>query len=398
MISIKDIDLSGKRVFVRVDFNVPINANGEVADDTRIRAALPTLAYILEHHGKVIVASHLGRPKGEIVKEFSLAPVAGRLSELLGIPVQMAPDCVGPEIANRVNGMNPGDVLLLENLRFHPEEQKNEASFAEALGSLCDVYVNDAFAVSHRANASVVAITQTVQICAAGLLLKRELDYITKAMDQPQRPLIAVVGGVKISSKLTAIENMLRHVDKLLIGGAMANTFFLGLGYPVGQSRVEPEMVDVTLKVAKDAKDSDIRLYLPVDTVVAESIQDDVETHVVPVQEIQDAHMALDIGPATVELFKAAMHDAGTIIWNGPMGVFEVEAFSRGTRGIAELLAESSALTIVGGGDTDAAIHQAGVFDAIDYISTGGGAFLALLEGKSLPAVDALQSCGEPEA
>jgi phosphoglycerate kinase len=392
MNNIKSLDISRKRVFVRVDFNVPLDAYQNITDDTRIKAVLPTLKYGLDHNAKLIVASHLGRPKGKVVPEFSLKPVAKRLGRLLAHKVTMASDCIGPEVDNLVAGMQAGDIVLLENLRYHAEEQANDDAFAQRLAALCDVYINDAFAVSHRSNASVVAITRHVASRGAGFLLQKELDYFKKAMAEPQRPLVAIVGGAKVSSKLGALENMLQHVNKLIIGGAMANTFLKSQGYNMGQSKVEDDLVEVAGKVLKTAMAKDIRVYLPVDAVVASAFDAKAQMKMVPVQEIPDDWMVMDIGPATSRLYAEALYDAKTIVWNGPMGVFEMDAFSRGTMAMVDCVANSHALTIVGGGDTDVAVHKAGEMDRITYISTGGGAFLTLLEGKPLPAVVALET------
>ncbi len=390
MKTIKDMDLSGKRVFFRVDFNVPLDEHQNITDDSRIRAVLPTLEYALDHNAKLIIASHMGRPKGEVVPVLSLSPVAKRLGRLLKKEVIMAKDCIGSEIKALVNKMKRGDVVLLENLRFHPEEQKNDDAFAKALAELCDVYINDAFAVSHRANASVVAITKFAPVSGAGFLLQRELDYFKKAMADPQRPVVAIVGGAKVSSKIGALENMLRYVDKLIIGGAMANTFLKSIGHDLGKSKVEIDLIEVAASVLRKAAESGIKLYLPVDAVVASHFDARAEIKIVPMQEIPENWMVLDIGPATSLLYSQVLYDAKTIIWNGPMGAFEMDAFSRGTFAMAHSVANSYALSIVGGGDTDVAIHKSGETDRITYISTGGGAFLALLEGKTLPAVAAL--------
>ncbi len=390
MKTIKDISISGKKVFIRVDFNVPLDEYQNIADDSRIRAVLPTLKYALDNRAKLIIASHLGRPKGKVVPEFSLSPVAKRLGRLLEKEVKMAPGCIGPDIKALVSGMVEGDVLLLENLRFHPEEEKNDDGFAKDLAVFCDVYVNDAFAVSHRSNASVVAITKFVPISVAGFLLQKEIDYFKKAMTSPQRPLVAIVGGAKVSSKIGALENMLEHVDKFIVGGAMANTFLKSKGFGMGASSVEEDLIDVARSVMQKAKKNGIKFYLPVDAVAASGFDPKAEVKIVPIQEIPSSWMALDIGPATSLLYSEVLHDAKTIVWNGPLGVFEMDAFSRGTMAMAHSVADSYALSIVGGGDTDAAIHKAGESDRITYISTGGGAFLELLEGKTLPAVAAL--------
>jgi phosphoglycerate kinase len=391
MKTIKDIDISGKKVFIRVDFNVPMDKQQNITEDTRIRTVLPTLEYALSQNAKVILASHLGRPKGNVVPEMSLAPVAVHLSKLIGKSVKMAPDCIGDAVASMVSDMKDGDILLLENLRFHNGETKNEPEFAKNLASLCDVYVNNAFAVSHRAHASVAAITEYAPQSVAGLLLAKEIDYYNKAMDNPKRPLVAIVGGAKVSSKLAALKNMLKHVDKVIIGGAMANTFIKSQGINVGKSMVEEELVEVADSVIKEAKEKGISFHIPVDVVVAEKFEADAESKVVKINEIPRDWMALDIGPETVTDYSKALSDAGTIVWNGPMGVFEMKAFSKGTMDLVSTVAQSPALTIVGGGDTDAAVHMAGAEDKMSYISTGGGAFLMLMEGESLPGVTYLE-------
>lgn len=390
MKTIKDIDFSGQRVFVRVDFNVPLDKNQNITDDTRIRAVLPTLRHILDNGGKLIVGSHLGRPKGKPVPEFSLSPAAKRLGELLEKNVAMASDCIGPDVAKQISEMKPGDAYLLENLRYHAEEQENDDTFAKALADNCDVYVNDAFAVSHRMNASVGAIAKHVPVCAAGFLLQKEIDYFEKAMANPRRPLAAIIGGAKVSSKLKALNNMLQKVDKLIIGGAMANTFLKGMGHDVGKSKVEDDLVETAGQIAKTATERGIKFYLPVDAVAADRLDAAAVAKKIPVHEIPKDWMVLDIGPASALLFSEALYDVQTIIWNGPMGVFETDAFSGGTMSMARAVANSHALSIVGGGDTNAAVHMAGEADRISYISTGGGAFLKLMEGKSLPGVEIL--------
>ena len=392
MRSIKNTAISGKKVLIRVDVNVPMDEHQNITDDTRIRAVLPTLKYALDHNAVLIIASHMGRPKGKVVPELSLAPIAKRLARLIEKNVIMATDCIGPDVEKIVSNMNTGDVLLLENLRFHPEEQKNDDGFAEKLAKLCDIYVNDAFAVCHRSNASVVAITKYAPLSVAGFLLQKELDYFKKAMADPKRPLVAIIGGSKVSSKLGALENMLKHVDKFIIGGAMANTFLKSTGCDVGKSKIEEDLIDVAGSIIKKAAENGIKFYLPVDAKVASQFNPKAEVKIVPIQEIPSEWMALDIGPATSLLYSEVLQDAKTIIWNGPMGVFEMDAFSRGTIDMVNSVAESYAMTIVGGGDTDVAIHKAGKSDMITYISTGGGAFLTLLEGKSLPAVVALNN------
>ena len=390
MKTIKDIAIAGKRLLIRVDFNVPLDKQQQITDDSRIQAVLPTLKYALIQKAKIIVASHLGRPKGKVAPEFSLKPAAERLSMLLNQPVQLAADCVGESVEAMVAAMKPGDIVVLENLRFHPEEEKNEDAFAGALAGLCDVYVNDAFAVSHRANASVEAITRFAPISVAGFLLKNEIDYFDKAMTTPERPLVAVIGGAKVSSKLAALENMLLHVDKIIIGGAMANTFLRALGVSTGKSLVETDLIETAGTILKKASEKGVKIYLPVDGITAGQVEATAASAVFPVQEIPEDQMILDIGPATSLLYAEALQGAKTIVWNGPMGVFEMAPFSKGTFDMVNHVIASGAITIVGGGDTDAAIHRSGKADQITYISTGGGAFLELLEGKTLPGVTAL--------
>ncbi len=391
---IDELEFNGKRLFLRVDFNVPLDEKLEITDDNRIRAALPTITYALDKGARLIVASHLGRPKGKRVPEFSLAPVARRLSLLVGRQVTMAPDCVGPEVEQMADGLEPGQVLMLENLRFHREETDNDPQFASALSVLCDVYVNDAFAVSHRAHASVVGVPERVDACGAGFLMKNEITYFEKAMKEPERPFLAILGGAKVSSKLGAIENILRRVDGLVIGGAMANTFLLAMGYSVGRSMLEEDLVDTAKEIMKRAEASGTGLYLPVDAVVAESLRPGVSCREVSVDEIPEDAMILDIGPRTTDIFVQEIKKARTIVWNGPMGAFETEPFDKGTVEIARAVGSSGALSIIGGGDTGAAVKKAGESDNVSYISTGGGAFLTLLEGKELPGFKALEKCG----
>ncbi len=395
MKTIRDVDLSGKRVFIRVDFNVPLDDNQKITDDTRIRFVVPTLKYAIDNKAKLIIASHLGRPKGKVAPKYSLAPVLKSLGSYLGKEVKMAPDCIGPEVTALVSSMSDGDVLLLENLRFHPQEESNDDAFGKELAQLCDIYVNDAFAVSHRANASVAAITEHAPVSVAGFLLEKELEYFEKAMMNPERPLVAVIGGAKVSSKLAALENIIQRVDKLLIGGAMANTFLKSRGIDVGGSKIEENLVEVAALIMNKACEKGVKLYLPVDAVAADSFDPSAVTRIVPVNEIPSGWMVLDIGPATSLLFQEALNDARTIIWNGPLGAFEMDAFSRGTMSMVRDIANSQALTIVGGGDTDLAVHKAGEADKITFISTGGGAFLELLEGRTLPAVSALIKAGQ---
>ena len=394
MKSISELDPTGKRVFVRVDFNVPIDDGGAITDDTRIRAHLPTIRYVIDRKGKAILASHLGRPKGKRAEKYSLKPAALRLSQLLGKDVAFVDDCIGPDAEKAAAAMGEGDVLLLENLRFHAEEEKNDKGFAQSLAKLADIYVDDAFAVAHRAHASNAGITAFVKTCAVGLLLESELDYLKKATETPIRPLVAIIGGAKVSDKIAVLERLVEKVDKLVIGGGMAFTFLKALGNEVGKSLCETDMLDTALVILDKAKKQGVSLYLPVDCVVAQGASADAVVKYVPVQEIPKEWMALDIGPASTTLFSEAVSDAKTIVWNGPMGMFELDPFSRGTYGLVASVASAHALTIVGGGDTDTAVHRAGEAHRISYISTGGGAFLEVLEGKTMPAVEALEACG----
>ena len=387
---IDEIDIHEKKVLFRLDFNVPLDSSLNITDDTRISETLPSINHALDAKARVIIMSHLGRPKGKAVPEMSLAPVAKRLSQLLGKEVILAPDCIGEEVRKMVDDLKPGCILLLENLRFHREEEKNDEAFAAELGHIADVYIDDAFGNAHRVHASNVGITRFVPVCAAGFLVKRELRYFKDALDKPARPFVAIIGGSKVSGKLEAVANLIRKVDKMIIGGGMAFTFLKALGYDIGKSLVEDDLLGQATEVMKTAKEIGVKFYLPIDCVTAESRDAGAETRIVPIQEMNSQWMGLDIGPATITLFTEVLENAKTIVWNGPMGVFEMDAFSLGTAALAHAAANSQALTIVGGGDTDLAIHQAGVSDRISYISTGGGASLALLEGKILPAVAAL--------
>jgi len=392
MKSILDLQLDSKRVLLRADFNVPMDADKEITDDIRIRMVLPTIKHILKEQGKLIICSHMGRPKGNRVEEFSLAPVAKHLASVLGVKVILAPDCIGEEVEKLVEVLASGEILLLENLRFHKEETENDAIFAENLSRLADVYINDAFAVSHRAHASVVGVAELVAEKGAGFLLQKEMDYFYKSMDEPVRPLMAVVGGAKVSSKLGALENMLDKVDRMVIGGAMANTFLKSMGISVGASKVEDDLLDAAKQFVDAADKKKVKLYLPVDFVVADTFAPDAITKTVTFRDIPDDWMALDIGPASTILFKEALQDVKTIIWNGPMGAFEMDAFSRGTMALCQEIASSHSLSIVGGGDSNAAVKKAGEERNISYMSTGGGAFLQLMEGKKLPGVEVLSN------
>ncbi len=391
------IDVQGKRVLLRVDFNVPLDDLGNITDDLRIQGAMPSMQHVLENGGRLILCSHLGRPKGKRVPEYSLKPVAAHLSRMLGFDVPLAPDCIGSEAEKMAEALEPGRAMILENLRYHEGETKNDPSFAEALARLADTYVNDAFAVSHRAHASVVGVPARVTECAAGFLLKKELDYFNRAMESPARPLVAVLGGAKVSGKLGAIEHILQRVDKVIIGGAMANTFLKAVGLETGASLVEEELLETARDIMARAKEKGIKFYLPVDVIIAQAISPDTVTKMVPVQEIPQGWMALDTGPASSRLFLEVVEDAKTIVWNGPMGVFETDPFSQGTRSMAEAIGNSFALSISGGGDTNAAVKRFGQTDNISYMSTGGGAFLTLLEGKELPGVKALKECSSRE-
>jgi phosphoglycerate kinase len=390
---IDEMDLKGKRVLFRFDFNVPLDANQNITDDTRIRSVLPTINYALDENAKIVIASHLGRPKGKFSEKLSLAPVAKRLSRLIGKNVTLTKDVIGPEVKKTVDAMKPGDIVMLENLRFDAREEKNDEEFSRELASLAEVYIDDAFGNAHRSHASNVGITKFVPSCGAGFLMKKELTYFTKALEKPARPLVAIVGGSKVSGKLEAMANLIKRVNKMVIGGGMAFTFLKAQGVEVGKSIVEPELIDKATEVLETAKKLGVKVYLPVDCVIAESKDPEAETKIVPIQEINSQWMGLDIGPATITLFTEALNNAKTIVWNGPMGVFEIDAFSRGTSALAHSVANSYALSIVGGGDTDVAIDKAGERDNMSYISTGGGAFLELLEGKELPAVQALKNC-----
>ncbi len=392
MKTLRDLDLKNKRVLVRVDFNVPQDkATGEVADDTRLRAALPTIVYLMEQGAKVILASHLGRPNGQLVEKLRLDPVARSLSKLLGKEVKKVHDCVGPEVDEAVRKIQPGDVLLLENLRFHPEEEKNDPAFAKALASLADVYINDAFGAAHRAHASTEGIAAHMQDRAAGLLMAAEVAYLGRALTNPDRPFVAILGGAKVSDKLEVIENLLDKVDALLIGGAMAYTFFKARGLAVGTSLVEDDLVDTARDLLARATSRGVRLELPVDHVVASALSADVPTEVLAVGDASIGdRKGLDIGPKTLAAFRAVIATAKTVVWNGPMGVFELEPFAAGTIGVAHAVADVKGTTIIGGGDSVAAVARAGVADRMTHISTGGGASLEFLGGQALPGVVAL--------
>jgi phosphoglycerate kinase len=388
--TIDDVVLRDKRVIIRADFNVPLDDSHQITDDTRIRSTLPTINRAIDDGAKVILCSHLGRPNGTFDPKYSLAPVAKRLGRLMGKEILFAPDCIGPAVEGLVAKMKPGDVLLLENLRFHMGEEENDDSFSKALAALGDVYINDAFGAAHRAHASTVGITKFIPASAAGFLLKKEIEYLEGAVENPVRPFVAILGGAKVSGKIGVIENLGKRVDKVIIGGGMAFTFLKAKGLEIGNSLVENDMLDFAKGIEDHALSRGVKFYLPVDCVVAASHEPGAESKIVPVQEIPKGWYALDIGPASVKLFNEAVQNAKTILWNGPMGVFEIDAYARGTFAMAHAIADAYALSIVGGGETALAVHRAGESENMSFISTGGGAALELLEGKQLPGLTAL--------
>ena len=387
--TVRDLDVAGKKVLVRVDFNVPLNDKGEITDDTRITASLPTIQYLLEQKAAVILMAHLGRPKGQVKPELSLAPVAKHLGKLLGKKILFAPDCVGEAVQAAASKLKPGHILLLENLRFHKEEEKNDMEFAEKLASLADLYVNDGFGVSHRAHASVEGVTHFLP-AAAGFLLEKEIQYVGQAVTNPLHPFVAIIGGAKVSDKIGVISNLLDKVDTLLIGGGMANTFLAAQGYKMGKSLVEEDKLDLAKELLAKAKKNKVNMLLPTDLVMAAAFAPDAEHVTENVKNLNQAYMALDIGAETSKAYAEALADAKMIVWNGPMGVFEMDAFCKGTEAVAKAVAKSRATSIVGGGDSVAAIEKLGLAKRITHISTGGGASLEYLEGKVLPGVAAL--------
>jgi phosphoglycerate kinase len=388
--TIDDVVLRDKRVIIRADFNVPLDDSHQITDDTRIRSTLPTINRAVDDGAKVILCSHLGRPNGTFDPKYSLAPVAKRLGRLMGKDILFAPDCIGPAVEGLVAKMKPGDVLLLENLRFHQGEEENDDAFSKALAALGDVYINDAFGAAHRTHASIVGITKFIPASAAGFLLKKEIEYLEGAVENPVRPFVAILGGAKVSGKIGVIENLGKRVDKVIIGGGMAFTFLKAKGTEIGNSLVEHDMLDFAKGIEDHALSRGVKFYLPVDCVVAASREPGAESKIVPVQEIPKGWYGLDIGPASVKLFNEAVQNAKTILWNGPMGVFEIDAYARGTFAMAHAIADAYALTIVGGGETALAVHRAGESENMSFISTGGGAALELLEGKQLPGLTAL--------
>lgn len=390
MLFLQNLDFEGKNIFVRVDFNVPLDEEGNIRDDTRIKAALPTINYLLEQKAKVIIASHLGRPKGKFIPALSLKPVVKRLSEFIPQEVILAPDVIGQEVIKLKKELTENQVLLLENLRFYPEETANDSTFAQLLAQEVDYYVNDAFGACHRAHASVVAITQYVKKSAAGFLVKKEIDYLSKAIHSPQKPYTAILGGVKVSDKIPVIENLLKKTDAILIGGAMAYTFFKAQGFEVGRSLVEEDKIDLARLLLDRAQEEKVNFLLPSDHIVAAGADPGAEPKTVDSFPLPSDLMGLDIGPKTVEKYSDILARARTIFWNGPMGVYEIDTFSQGTKKIAEAVANSEALSIVGGGDSVAAVYKSGVSDKISHISTGGGASLEFIANETLPGIEAL--------
>ncbi len=388
-LTIKDVELGGKRVFIRVDFNVPLE-NGRVSDDTRIVETIPTIKYVIEHEGKVILASHLGRPKGKAVDKFRMDPVAKRLGEILGRSVRKLDECIGEEVEKAVSQMKPGDVVLLENLRFHEQEEANDEHFARALAGLADVYVNDAFGTAHRAHASTHGITKFVDKCVAGFLMGKEIEYFSKVLNNPDRPFVTILGGAKVSDKIGAIDSLMEKADKFLIGGGMAYTFLRALGHKIGNSLFEQDKVDVATETMEKAKRLRKGFILPVDHVIGDKLSEDAKVRVTEGVDIDDGWMGLDIGPKTIGLFRQELGGARTVVWNGPLGAFEMKPFSEGTRRVAQFVADSNTVSVVGGGDTAAAIAEFGLAGKMSHVSTGGGASLEILEGRKLPGIEAL--------
>ena len=388
--TIRDIDVDGKKVLLRVDFNVPMDDKGNITDDSRIKACLPTIRYLIDNGARLIICSHLGRPVGKVVEGLRLAPVVQRLSELLGRPVKVVRESIGPDVETAVANLKKGDILLLENIRFHPEEEANDRDFARALARLADVFVNDAFGVSHRSHASVVGVAQYLP-AVAGFLMEKEIEALSGALENPKRPFAAILGGAKVSGKIAVLENIVDKVDALLIGGGMAATFLKSMGCDVGKSKVEDDKLDYVRRLRKKMESRGVKLLLPRDLVVAGKLEAGADTRTVPVSELSDGFIIGDIGPETVEEFSRELSKCKTVIWNGPMGVFEIPEFASGTRSLIKVLAKLKAVTVIGGGSTAEAVVEAGLADKMSHVSTGGGASLEFLEGKTLPGVAALQ-------
>jgi phosphoglycerate kinase len=388
--TVKDIDVAGKRVFLRVDFNVPMDKAGFISDDSRIKACLPTIKYLLDHDARVIICSHLGRPDGKVVESLRLTPVARRLSELLGKPVETLKQCIGPEVEDAIDRLRDGGVMLLENIRFHPEEEANEPNFAKALSQLADVFVNDTFGASHRAHASVVGVAKHLP-AVSGFLMEKEIEALSGALENPKRPFAAMIGGAKVNSKLAVLENIINKVDALLIGGGMAATFLKSMGYGVGNSMVENDRLDYVHQLMEKAKSKGTKLLLPRDSLVAEKLEAGASTKTVLVTKIPDAWTIADIGPDTIREFSAELKKCKTVVWNGPVGVFEIPKFANGTHSMIKVLADLEATTVIGGGSTAEAVIKMGLADKMTHVSTGGGASLEFLEGKVLPGVAVLQ-------
>ncbi len=392
-LTIDQLNLKNKKVLIRCDFNVPLNEQGEITDDRRIVASLPTIKKVLQEGGAAILCSHLGRPKGQVKEELRLTPVAKRLSELLNIEVKMAPDCIGPEVQKMKEALKPGEILLLENLRFHKEETENDPEFAKQLAQGCDLYINDAFGTAHRAHASTVGVTRYFKQAAAGYLIEKELKYLGQVIENPTPPFVAVLGGAKISGKIDVIKNLFNKVDSLIIGGGMAYTFFKAQGYEIGKSLLEEDRIEMARSILQEAQQKNINFLLPVDVVVADRFENEANRKIVKVTEIPEDYMGMDIGPESIALFSKVIQNAKTIVWNGPLGVFEMPNFENGTRKIAQAIAQATqngALSVVGGGDSAAAVAKFGMEDQFTHISTGGGASLEFLEGKELPGIAAL--------
>jgi len=388
--TVQDIDVAGKRVLLRVDFNVPLDMNtGVISDDSRIRASLPTIKYLVDHKAKVIICSHLGRPKGKVVENLRMAPVAHRLSQLIGLPVRTASDCIGAEVESQVSTLKEGDILVLENLRFHPEEEANDDGFAQKLARLGDVYVNDAFGTAHRAHASTVGVAKYLP-AVAGFLMKKELEVMEKLLHNPERPSACLLGGAKVSDKIELLQNMLRKVDMLLVGGGMAATFLRAQGFEVGHSLIEDDKLDLAKRLLREAEEWKVPFLLPIDAIVAKEIKDGAETRVVPVTDIPSDSHIVDIGPESIELFSEELKKCRTIMWNGPMGVYEIPQFAHGTKAIAKFISTLNATTVIGGGSSAEIVQAMGLADKMTHVSTGGGASLRFLEGASLPGVEVL--------